>query len=287
MKTWVDAEPFKIDKNGTKYYLDNKCKKCGGAGIIPHYAYIDGGVCWECGGSGIAPKPAVIKVYTPEYEQKLAERRAKRQAKQDAERKAKAGEHNAELLEKHGFNAEGITYMVLGNTYAMKDELKELGCKFDNYIGWHSATELDGYDTAPIKAEDMFNTNHVGELFGYGWKDGVVEMVDKLRHEYDVQQCTSEYVGEIGTKIECELTLVGAFSYEVKSFSGYGMSTMHAYVFEDANGNNFVWKTSAYLWHDDKPVESGESIKVKATVKDHQEYNDKKQTVLQRVKIVS
>ena len=84
---------IRTDKNGTKYYHNYTCRRCGGAGGADQWK-ATGWTCYECGGSGVASSPEVIKVYTPEYEAVLAERRAKRAEKKSAERRAKAEELN-------------------------------------------------------------------------------------------------------------------------------------------------------------------------------------------------
>ena len=79
---------IRTDKNGTKYYYDWTCPRCGGAGYSDKWLYT-GKVCYECGGTGKRFSAKVIKEYTPEYFAKLE---AKRQAKaaKEAEEKAKA-----------------------------------------------------------------------------------------------------------------------------------------------------------------------------------------------------
>lgn len=67
---------IRTDKNGTKYYSDCTCKRCGGGGYIDAYKYNDGGVCFGCFGSGVSEKPSVVKEYTPEYKAKLDTKRA-------------------------------------------------------------------------------------------------------------------------------------------------------------------------------------------------------------------
>lgn len=70
---------IRIDRNGTKYYADDTCKRCGGAGERSEW-YYTGMTCYECGGTGRS-NPRIEKVYTPEYQAVLDERRAEREAK--------------------------------------------------------------------------------------------------------------------------------------------------------------------------------------------------------------
>ena len=70
---------IRIDKNGTKYWSDDTCRRCCGQGALNEWAYT-GYTCWECGGTGHS-KPRLEKEYTPEYEAKLTSQRLLREAK--------------------------------------------------------------------------------------------------------------------------------------------------------------------------------------------------------------
>ena len=152
------ATLIKIDRNGSKHYEGMiTCDRCQGRGwfatgvcngqLVP--SKIDQAVCWKCHGAGQVAGKWIER--TPEYEAKLE---AKRKAKQEArmaeetakqeEQKAHADEANAAFFQKQGFNAEGKTYVVLGNTFEIKDDLKQLGCKFTGILGWHTDHQLDG-----------------------------------------------------------------------------------------------------------------------------------------------
>ena len=73
----MEKKPFKIDKNGTQYFYDFTCPRCGGAGGANQWAYT-GWTCYECGGSGRRKDPKIVKIYTDEYEAVLAARRKAR-----------------------------------------------------------------------------------------------------------------------------------------------------------------------------------------------------------------
>ncbi len=91
----------------------------------------------------------------------------------------------------------------------------------------------------------------------------------------------SQYVGEVGNRINTTCTYVGSPSYERKSFAGYGTETVYIHRFKDAAGNLMVWKTTRYLG-----LEEGATVTLTGTVKEHSEYNTEKQTILQRCKVV-
>ena len=71
---------IKVDKNGTKYWFDPACPRCGGAGYIPGYEHVEGGICFMCEGSGEG-KGRTWKEYTPEYAAKLEAKRIEKAKK--------------------------------------------------------------------------------------------------------------------------------------------------------------------------------------------------------------
>ena len=100
-----------------------------------------------------------------------------------------------------------------------------------------------------------------------------------------VEKPVSEYVGEVGKRLEAEVTLVDVFGFEVPSFTPWGgTDTKMVYKFEDAGGNILVWFTTGYGL-DAQQYPQGSILKIRGTVKEHSEYKGSKQTVLQRVKV--
>jgi len=85
----------------------------------------------------------------------------------------------------------------------------------------------------------------------------------------------SRYVGEIGDKIQIDLTFKNSFSF----MSSFGYCSK--YIFEDVDTNVFTWTTSPC-----KDFNKGESYKIKGTIKGHNEYKGTEQTVLTRCKVV-
>lgn len=286
------AKLIKIDKNGSKYYEGiANCPKCGGSGLIVHhmengqpsYQWTDGGVCWKCLGSGKVLEKWIER--TPEYEAKLAARRLAKQKAKMEELKASADAKNSEFFQKQGFNAEGKTYVVLGNTFEVKDQLKQLGCKFGNILGWHTDHPLDGYDTLEVDVNDCFYKDYAGIYRWNQWQDnGLSERIKEANKQVKVKRSTSEHVGHIGDKIRIKATMTGFHYYKTK------FGDVNIYTFTDIFKNVFVWKTSGYLEKviDGlcKPVLKGDQVELIGTVKDHDEYEGIKQTILTRCKVV-
>lgn len=86
---------LKTDRNGTKYYHDWNCPRCGGEGAAEMWKYTEY-TCWSCGGTGKRRSPKTVKVYTPEYEAKLNARRAEKWNREHADEIAKAEAERAE-----------------------------------------------------------------------------------------------------------------------------------------------------------------------------------------------
>lgn len=261
------AKLIRIDKNGTKYYEETQCPKCGGNGYINGYEHIEGGRCFLCGGSGFYTTH--WKEMTPEYAQKLADRRL-------AKARAKSAERNAEYLKKLGFSEDGKAWIVLGNTYEIKDDLKAAGARFHNLLGWHFDHADNGFDCFEINTADvMYETiEHTLDLKA-DWM--IIEFIKEQKALY-APKSTSEYVGEVGDKIEMKLIFKSEHSFETH-YSYYGELNF-IYKFADEAGNTIVWKTSKCY-----DLKEGETYIVKGKIKDHNEYKGDKQTVLTRCKI--
>ena len=280
----------RIDKNGTEIWEDWRCARCGGAGGADKWA-MTGFTCFECGGSGLRSKPIIFKKYTPEHEAKLkaqrAKRQAERQAKWEAEQREKAQELNARFFSRNGFDAQGNIWCILGDTYFIKDELKELGCKFDYSLGWHCDHELAGYPQIKLTASQICNQNEFGVF--HSWKNKelsqLITEAQRAQEELTAPK-GSEYVGNIGDKIEMPVTFWKMSSYKVQAFGGFydrdepKMETKFIYSFIDASGNCLIWNTTAF-----NELTAGDKLKLKGTIKRHSEYKGIKQTELQRCKI--
>lgn len=273
-------EPIYIrtDKNGTKIYEDWTCPRCGGAGGADCWAYT-GWKCYECGGSGRAHKPQIIKVYTEEYQKKLNERNAKRLEKKRQEALANVGKN----IEKLGFGKEGESYAiyrVVGNTFSIRETLKLLGCKYDSFLGWYSSKDLEGYETQRLTFDEIAHICDNGYVAFNNYSDIQPLLIENIRKEQRAKELaeSSNHIGNIGDKItiDCVAKCVGHWT---TSFYGHEVYT-YKYILNDKEGNQYVWTTSS------GSLPEGEEITVKATVKEHSEYNGIKQTVIKNCKKV-
>lgn len=158
----MELKYFKTDKNGTKYFYDWNCPRCGGAGFAQKWQYT-GGYCFECGGTGKRSQPKIVKEYTDEYAAKLAARHAAKVAKQVEEAKRYAEEHadeieaqNRRIIEARyaewGCGKDGIGYALSGNTYKIKEQIKANGGKWI-YGVWVCPVEMKGVGITTRKVD--------------------------------------------------------------------------------------------------------------------------------------
>lgn len=270
-----NRELIKIDKNGTKYWRQMvRCWKCNGSGSLSWTDYADG-VCFDCHGAGVYEE--ITKEYTPEHQAKLEAQRAKRLEKKLAEERAKAHEINLKFFERNGFDAEGNIWCILGDTYSIKDELKELGCKFDYSLGWHSDHELSGFPQLKLTASQICNQYDTGVF--YSWKnEELSQLISEAQEAIKGKEPESNYVGAVGDKIEITATFKREISYTVRI--DWMTQTKWIYIFVDDSGNQLTWNTTAIL-----TIEQGSRVNLRGTIKAHSEYKGIKQTELQRCKV--
>lgn len=270
----------RVDRNGTHIFTDCNCSRCGGDGYISYFGHIEEGVCFKCGGSGMAGGEE-IKIYTDAYGVQLKQKRAEREEAKRQKLIAESGEWNKQWMEREGFNTDGITYIILGNTFDIKDELKAKGAKFNHMLGWHMA-DAQGYDAVQLNIEQVTWHQWNGRLDYQNDFPAMEALVKKLKNDAEKAlksergEHVSEHVGQVGERREFNCTLVSSFAFE----SGYGFygDVNYIHKFVDENGDIIVWKTAT--WLDDQK----KSFRFKATIKEHSEYRDEKQTVVSRPK---
>lgn len=166
-----------------------------------------------------------------------------------------------------GFTKGYIT-IFKGDTYAHIDWFRASIARYARWWGWYiiSTEEIpvdlpDGLE--PIQLPWDIVGNDDGRLKPESIIQKAVEAII-----YDAG--TSEFVGEIGERVELTLTVTRAIEIE----NNYGHSMMH--IMEDDCGNVYVWTTAAKSWPE------GTVKNVRGTIKDHRTYKNTKQTVLTR-----
>jgi hypothetical protein len=131
--------------------------------------------------------------------------------------------------------------------------------------------------------EYWFNLHAINEsnsvpthLFGY-WcsvMSGYQRAMEKLRLA-EREHKVNDYVGEIKERRDFTVKLKSRRSFD----SRYGTVRLHTFL--DDEGHTLVWWANV-----DPDMELDGYYKIKGTIKAHDEYNDWKQTILTRVKVV-
>lgn len=255
---------IKIDRNGTKYWDESTCPKCGGKGKIYYYSHVEGGICFKCGGSGVYHHKIIER--TPEYEEKLRLRRLEKARKT-------APERNAKYFESLGCSPEGKAWLVLGNSYDIKEDLKAAGARYDWAMGWHFNEKNEKFNVAEFDVASL----------GHEYEDGtihiIMEEIEKAVKEFKKDnapkvESKSEFIGEVKDKVSCS---VKEFKCLTSWETQWGVTFLYEFITEE--GNILIWKTGK--WIDDE----AEITAISGTVKAHNEFRGIKQTELTRCKV--
>ena len=259
----VIGEPFDNEKGRKVVKVRGKCDKCGGLGIIvsrvengrPIPIPVDNGVCYKCGGAKTINK--VVRAYTKkEYN---AMQRAKQRSRERAEAAAaarnqklldNAAEYKHQVALKLGFGEDEKAYLVYGDdTYAIKDELKKMGARFDPTLKWFFSSKVElpeGYYLCEFNFDELYDYKPMIK-----WADFKEDAPNIVRKRID--------------------KLVKS----IRGFEGYyGYTNIYTFTSEDYV---FVWMTSKYL-----EVEAGDTIDLTGTIKKFDEYAGVNQTYLTR-----
>lgn len=267
---------IRTDRNGTKYFADYTCKRCGGQGGLPQWIYT-GYTCYECGGTGVAAKPEIFKEYTPEYAAKLEERRSKAREKKRLERIEQIKNKLPEIYQDHGFSSEGKIYVVTGNTYEIREELKAAGAKwFSALRSWGFTEDTDKYPTVQISFDECYTVDMETGCVNWNYDTGNEDLIKSKMPKVE-NSLESSFIGSIGDKLDQVVTFVRYFEYERDSYSGWGKEIARIYKFVDEHGNILIWNTGSW-----KTLQEGKRYNLKGKIKEHNTYNGENQTILTR-----
>lgn len=273
------GEPFynKSGKLATKARC--KCDRCtngiyavdvNNGQIVPHPAY--GGVCLKCGGTGIITKE--IRLYTKAEYDALQRTKERNEQKKEEKMLAGAEKKRNDWLEANGFDAEGYTYILVGiDSYAIKNQLKEAGWKYNSFIRWHNA-EAGEYAENAVKVHwsDFYSTTAWGDMHPL---PDAQKKADAMIKDNEEEEIPSEWIGEVGDKLkELPVTLIGVYGFNGR----YGYTEVYNFI--DNNSNKITWFTSS-----NPKIQLNEKALLSATIKKHDEYKNQKITIITRAKI--
>lgn len=173
----------------------------------------------------------------------------------------------------HGFNENLTTFLYIGNTYPYKDQLKAAGAKFDKILKWHSPTAINLGEECPlVPAEMNFNDVYLfNSLIGnVEIKEHAEDTVSRVT-VLDFSKSDSDFYGEEGQRYTETLHLESRLYFT----SYYGEKV--AYTFTLGN-DVLVWFTDVWL------DEDREDFTLTFTVKKHDIYHGRRQTIITRAR---
>lgn len=164
---------------------------------------------------------------------------------------------------------EGYITIFKGDTYSHLDWFRESIAKYNKLFGWYISSKYNLPFDLPADLEPIIvEWEAVGDELGLLNPDHQVKAyLEGLMYEPGI----SEYVGEVGARLDLDVIVKRIFT----GSNYFGSYTI--YTLEDANGNEFVWTTSAKKnWTVDA------ALSIRGTVKEHKTFRNVKQTVLTR-----
>ena len=168
---------------------------------------------------------------------------------------------------------EGKCYVLAMDTEAawkVMDDLKSLGLKNSNAVGWFFTEKQERFPVVEISPEEVtfFSRDGIRMFSNEAWKviDAKVEALKPV----------SQYVGTVGEKI----TVTAKYDHTAYYDTQFGTTYIHNFITLD--GNLLVWKTGSV---GNLAIDENSVVEISASVKDHSEYHGKKQTALIRCKI--
>ena len=283
----IVSEPFENEKGKKVVKVKCKCDRCSGLGIIvarvENNQYIpipvDNGVCYKCRGTGTVEK--IVRAYTEkEYNalQKTKERniqkKAKEKAKKEKELLDNAAKYKHEVALKLGFGEDEKVYLVYGDdTYAIKDELKRLGARFDPTLKWFFSKEValpEGYKLYGMSFDELYTYNPQTKWAEF--KEDAKAIVSRKMVELKGPSTSKFYPGVEKERIRN----ITAKVKSIRGFEGaYGYTAIYTFTSEDYV---FVWMSSKC----DVDFAVGDTVDLTGTIKKFDEYAGIKNTYLTR-----
>lgn len=276
----IVSEPFKNDKGKLYITVAAPCHRCGGSGKYGPPT-VDNGICFFCGGSG--KERIDVRCYTLEEYNKYqtrkgiaAERKELKRLTEEQERIKNASEYKHKEALRLGFGEDEHIYVIYGgDTYSIKEKIKELGGKFNYNIGWYFSSPVkglpNGYQFCEFSFEDIYIYNPTWKwaTIKEDAKDIVKRRIAALMPSTDTEYYPAE-VKERLRNLKVEVNSIRSIGNEMYGTTNIYTFTLDKYV--------FVWITSSV--HTELAV--GDVVDLTGTVKKFDEYNGVYQTYLSR-----
>lgn len=167
----------------------------------------------------------------------------------------------------YNINENDYTYVAVGDTYSIKDELKKAGAKFSKELGWTFKEDPIKFKTIKVELNSIA---HKGKNGIYHLNPEIEETMKKF-HEMFIEPTSSEWVGNVGEKLTTLVILKSSHQFQ----GTFGLTTV--FTFSDENENSIVWMTTK-----DININVGDACELRGTIKAHNTFRGDKQTLLSR-----
>lgn len=175
-------------------------------------------------------------------------------------------------LEKENFNKENKTYIIIGETYSIKEKLKKEGFTYNKILRWHRNNNV-GYEnkTIEIDCREILEFDYFGK--GIYKPEAQKYVDDKILQASPAS--TSVWIPAEEIK-GLEVTLISKHSFEGQ----YGLT--YSLTFVDEKDRKLVWFTSTI-----QNIDVGSRLRItSAKFKKHDVYKNEQLTVISKVKFV-
>ena len=180
-----------------------------------------------------------------------------------------------EVAKKLGFNSEGKMYVVCGgDTYAIKDQLKALGARFDYNFKWFLSNPVElpeGYQLCEFSFDELYDYAPLTKWANL--KEGVSDIIKGRLQELKTATDTKYYPAEVKDKISVQATLAAVRGFD----SMYGYTYIYTFTLDEYV---FVWMTAK-----DLDIEVNTTVDLAGTIKGFEDYAGQKQTQVTRCKV--
>lgn len=174
---------------------------------------------------------------------------------------------NENFFKWNNFSDAGYSWVAIGDTFKIKEELKSAGAKFNRELGWHFRSEPSEFKTVRITLDDVTRKDCDGRI---KYKEDAYDFINELKMQF-IEPTNSEWVGEIGQKI----TIIGVLKDVHQFQSAFGLTNV--FSFDDEDENTIVWMTTKHV-----PIEIGMHCELSGKIKAHNTFRGDKQTLLSR-----
>ena len=274
----IISEPFENEKGRLFVKVKGVCPRCGATG---HYSYnpLDGTRCFKCNGNKYIIQK--VRAYTEKEYTRMQAANERARAKREAEKEAKArdlvenaAKYKHEVALKLGFGEDEKVYLVYGDdTYAIKDELKRLGARFDPTLKWFFSKEVElpeGYKLYGMSFDELYTYNPRTKWAEF--KEDAKSLVVRKMAELKGPSTSQFYPGVEKERIRN----ITAKVRSIRGFEGaYGYTSVYTFTSENYV---FIWMSSKC----DVDFSVGDTVDFTGTIKKFDEYMGEKITYVTR-----